>query len=103
MSTPIHPTMQRLADITGVSSRLLFQAAAVHRYGCVKLVKAAHDDLLAMKHCETLAKALPHDEQRGFLVEIPSMTPRQRHNLLAVIKGDLLYRTRQRGSNGERT
>lgn len=102
MSAPMHPTMQQLADRAGVSRRLLFQAAAVHRYGCAELVKAAHDGLLAMKHCETLAKALPHDEQREFLAELPTMTPRQCHDLLAIIKGDLLYRSRRRGSNGER-
>lgn len=72
----------------------MFQAAAVHRYGCPELVKAGHDGLLAMKHCETLAKALPHDEQRKFLAELPTMTGRQRHDLLALIKGDLLHRTR---------
>ena len=94
MSAPMHPTMQQLAESVGVSRRLLFQAAAVHRYGCVELVKAAHDGLLAMKHCETLAKALPHDEQREFLAELPTMTQRQRHDLLAIIKGDLLHRAR---------
>lgn len=94
MSAPMHPTMQQFADNIGVSRRLLFQAAAVHRNGCPELVKAAHAGLLAMKHCETLAKALPHDEQREFLAELPTMTPRQRHELLAIIKGDLMYRTR---------
>ena len=94
MSAPMHPTMQQLADRFGVSRRLLFQAAAVHRYGCPELVKAAHAGVLAMKHCETLAKALPHDEQRKLLAELPSMTPRQRHDLLAIIKGDLMHRTR---------
>ena len=91
----MHPTMQQLADSTGVSRRLLFQAAAVHRYGCAELVKAAHDGVLAMKHCETLAKALPHDEQRKFLAELPSMSNRQRHDLLAIINGDLMHRTRK--------
>lgn len=94
MSAPVHPTMQQLADSTGVSRRLLFQAAAVHRYGCPELVKAAHADLLAMKHCETLAKALPHDQQREFLAELPTMTPRQRHDLLGIIAGDLKHRTK---------
>ncbi len=47
-----------------------------------------------MKHCETLAKALPHDAQRELLAELPTMTPRHRHDLLAIIKGDLTYRTR---------
>ncbi len=94
MSAPMHPTMQQLADRFGVSLRLLFQAAAVHRYGCPELVKAAHAGVLAMKHCETLAKALPHDEQQVFLAELPTMTPRQRHDLLAIIKGDLMHRTR---------
>ena len=95
MSAPMHPTVQQLADSAGVSRRLMFQAAAVHRYGCPELVKAAHAGLLAMKHCETLAKALPHDEQRVFLAELPTMTPRQRHDLLAIIKGDLIHRTRK--------
>lgn len=90
----MHPTMQQLADSVGVSRRLMFQAAAVHRYGCPELVKAAHDGLLAMKHCETLAKALPHDEQREFLAEVPTMSNRQRHDLLAILKGDMLYRAR---------
>ena len=94
MSAPMHPTVQQLADSVGVSRRLMFQAAAVHRYGCPELVKAASAGVLAMKHCETLAKALPHDEQREFLAELPTMTPRQRHDLLALIKGDLLHRTR---------
>ena len=94
MSAPMHPTMQQLADRFGVSRRLLFQAAAVHRYGCPELVKAAHAGVLAMKHCETLAKALPHDAQRELLAELPTMTPRHRHDLLAIIKGDLTYRTR---------
>ncbi|ABM41921.1 hypothetical protein Ajs_1731 [Acidovorax sp. JS42] len=94
MSAPMHPTMQQLADSVGVSRRLMFQAAAVHRYGCPELVKAAHDGLLAMKHCETLAKALPHDEQREFLAEVPTMSNRQRHDLLAILKGDMLYRAR---------
>lgn len=94
MSAPMHPTMQQLADRFGVSRRLMFQAAAVHRNGCPELVKAAHDGLLAMKHCETLAKALAHDEQREFLAELPSMSNRQRHDLMAILKGDLMYRTR---------
>ena len=94
MSAPMHPTMQQLADSKGVSRRLLFQAAAVHRYGCPELVKAAHSGVLAMKHCETLAKALPHDEQREFLAELPSMSPRRRHDLLALLKGDLTHRAR---------
>ena len=101
MSAPMHPTVQQLADSAGVSRRLMFQAAAVHRYGCPELVKAAHAGLLAMKHCETLAKALPHDEQRGFLAELPTMTPRQRHDLLAIIKGDLVCRTRAACENGK--
>ena len=46
MSAPMHPTMQQLADSKGVSRRLLFQAAAVHRYGCPELVKAAHSGVL---------------------------------------------------------
>lgn len=95
MSAPMHPTMQQLAHHFGVSRRLLFQAAAVHRYGCPELVKAAHSGVLAMKHCETLAKALPHDEQRKFLAELPSMSNRQRHDLLAIINGDLMHRTRK--------
>lgn len=90
----MHQTMQQLADSIGVSRRLMFQAAAVHRYGCPELVKAAHAGLLAMKHCETLAKALPHDEQREFLAELPSMSPRRRHDLLALLKGDLTHRAR---------
>lgn len=102
MSASMHPTMQQLADITGVSRRLMFQAAAVHRYGCAELVKAAHDGMLAMKHCETLAKALPHDVQREFLAELPTMTPRHRHDLLALIKGDLTYRTRTARGKVER-
>ena len=100
MCAPMHPTMQQLADIAGVSRRLLFQAAAVHRYGCPELMKAAHDGLLAMKHCETLAKALPHDEQREFLAELPTMTGRTRHELLALLKGDLMHRTREAKCRG---
>lgn len=94
LSAPMHPTMQQLADRAGVSRRLMFQALAVHRYGCPELVKAAHDGLLAMKHCETLAKALSHEQQRAFLDELPTMTPRQRHDLLAIIKGDLMHSQR---------
>jgi|GEM_PF-1536177 len=101
MSATVHPTMQQLADRAGVSRRLMFQALAVHRHGCPELVKAAHDGLLAMKHCETLAKALPHDEQREFLADLPSMSNRQRHDLLAIIKGDLLYRTRSARETGK--
>ena len=95
MCAPMHPTMQQLADIAGVSRRLLFQAAAVHRYGCPELMKAAHDGLLAMKHCETLAKALPYVEQRMFLAELPTMTGHTRHDLLALLKGDLMHRTHE--------
>lgn len=97
MSAPMHPTMQQLAASIGVSRRLMFQAAAVHRFGCRELVKAAHDGLLAIKHCETLAKALTHDEQREFLAELPTMSNRQRHDLLALLKGDPQYRQRERG------
>lgn len=92
MSAPMHrPTVQQLADAAGVSRRLMFQAAAVHRRGCRELVKAAHDGVLAMKHCETLAKALPHDEQRQFLAEMPTMSNKQRHDLLAILKGALMH------------
>lgn len=84
-------TAQALADHIGVSRRLMFQASAVHRHGCHELVKAAHDGVLAMKHCETLAKALSHDEQRQFLAELPAMTNRQRHDLLAILKGALVH------------
>ena len=94
MSAPMHPTVQQLADSVGVSRRLMFQAAAVHRYGCPELVKAASAGVLAMKHCETLAKALPHDEQREFLADLPTMSNRQRHDLLAILAGDLKHRTK---------
>ena len=60
----------------------------------------AQDGLLAMKHCETLAKALPHDEQREFLAELPTMTGRTRHELLALLKGDLMHRTREAKCRG---
>lgn len=100
MSAPVHLTMQQLADSVGVSRRLLFQAAAVQRYGCPELVKAAASGVLALKHCETLAKALPKDEQRAFLVELPTMAPRQRHDLLALLKGDLAYRLRAAKGRG---
>ena len=93
-------TVQQLADSVGVSRRLLFQAIAVRRYGCAELNQAAHGGLLAMKHCETLAKALPHDEQREFLAELPTMTGRTRHDLLALLKGDLLHRTREAKRRG---
>ena len=88
-------TVAEMAAHAGVSRRLMFQALAVHRYGCRELVKAAHDGVLAMKHCETIAKALPHDEQRGWLAALPTMTPRQRHDMLAMLKGDLMYRTQE--------
>lgn len=100
MSAPVHPTMQQLADQYGVSRRLLFQALNVRRYGCRELLQAAHDGLLAMKHCDTLAKALTHAEQRAFLAELPTMTPRQRHDLLAIIRGDLMKRTRKAKEKG---
>lgn len=96
----MHPTMQQLADSVGVSRRLMFQAASVHRYGCAELARAAHDGLLAMKHCETLAKAFDHAGQRTFLAELPSMSNRQRHDLLAIIKGDLLHRSRKKLGGG---
>lgn len=92
MSAPMHfKNVQALADHVGVSRRLMFQAAVVHRHGCRELVKAAHDGVLAMKHCETLAKALPHDEQREFLAELPTMSNKQRHDLLAILKGALVH------------
>ena len=101
MRAPMHSkTVQQLADSLGVSRRLLFQAAAVHRYGCPELGKAAQDGLLAMKHCETLARAMPHDEQRDLLAELPSMTPRQRHDLLAILAGDLKARKLQLKKRG---
>lgn len=95
MSAPVHPTAQQLADSVGIARRLYFQAAAVHRYGCPELVKAAGSGVMAMKHCETLVKALPHHEQREFLAELPTMTPRYRHDLLALLKGDLMHRDRK--------
>ena len=101
MSAPMHLTVQQLADRAGVSRRLMFQAVAVRRFGCDELNKAAHDGLLAMKHCETLAKALPHDEQREFLAELPTLKPRQRHDLLAILKGDLMYRNRMAREAGK--
>ena len=49
MRAPMHSkTVQQLADSLGVSRRLLFQAAAVHRYGCSELWTAAQDGLLSM-------------------------------------------------------
>ena len=53
-----------------------------------------------MKHCETLARAMPHDEQRDLLAELPSMTPRQRHDLLAILAGDLKARKLQLKKRG---
>lgn len=90
-------TVQALADHVGVSRRLMFQAAVVHRHGCRELVKAAHDGVLPMKHCETLAKALPHEEQRQFLAELPTMTNRQRRDLLGILKGALVHSQKVNG------
>ena len=98
----MHPTMQQLADSAGVSRRLVFQAAAVHRYGCPELVKAAHSGVLAMKHCETLAKALPHDERREYLPGLPTMTPRQHDDLLAMLKSNMMHRARRAKEKGGR-
>lgn len=95
MSAPMHfKTVQQLADHVGVSRRLMFQAFNVRRYGCPELINAASDGSLAAKHCETLAKALSHDQQRELLAELPSMKPRARNDLLAIIRGDLMYRER---------
>ena len=93
-------TMQQLATSVGVSRRLMFQALAVHRFGCPELVKAAHSGLLAMKHCETLALAMPRDEQRDLLAKLTSMTSRQRHDLLAILAGDLKARKLQLKKRG---
>jgi hypothetical protein len=43
---------------------------------------------------------MPHDEQRDFLAELPSMTPRQRHDLLAILAGDLKARKLQLKKRG---
>ena len=102
MSAPVHPTMQELDNMAGVSRRLLFQAATVHRYGCRQLVEAAGAGLLAMKHCETLAKALPHDERREYLPGLPTMTPRQHDDLLALLKSNMMHRARRAKEQGGR-
>lgn len=94
MSAPMHLTVQQLADRAGVSRRLMFQVINVRRYGCSEVIKAAGDGTLATKHCETLAKALPHDQQRELLAVLPSMQPRLRNEMLAIIRGDLIYRER---------
>lgn len=101
MSAPVHPTAQQLADRAGVSRRLIFQAIAVHRFGCAELVKAACSGVLALKHCETLAKALPHEEQREFLTELPAMSPRQRHDSLALLKGHLKHQGARHGERAQ--
>lgn len=97
MSAPVHPTVQEIADTYGVSRRLMFQAVAVRRYGCEELNQAAQLGVLALKHCETLAKAFSHDDQRKFLEMLPTMSNRERHDLLEVIKGELKRSQRGRG------
>lgn len=97
MSAPVPPTVQEIADTYGISRRLMFQAIAVRRYGCEELNHAAQLGVLAVKHCETLAKALSHDDQRKFLNMLPNMSNRERHDLLEVIKGELKRSQRERG------
>lgn len=89
MSATVHPTVQQIADTYGISRRLMFQAIAVRRYGCEELNQAAQLGVLALKHCETVAKTLSHDDQREFLKQLPTWTPRKRHDLLAVLKEHL--------------
>lgn len=100
MSATVHPTMQELADQYGISRRLLFQAKAVNCYGCKELNQAAQLGVLALKHCETVAKSLSHDDQREFLKQLPTWTPRQRHDLLAILKGHLKAQKTGEVSNG---
>lgn len=98
MSAPVHhQTVQELADHYGISRRIMFHAIAVRRYGCEELNQAAQLGVLPIKHCETVAKALSHDDQREFLKQWPTWTPRQRHDLLAVLK-DALKQQRQGGA-----
>ncbi|KRD27180.1 hypothetical protein ASE39_02480 [Acidovorax sp. Root267] len=91
MSAPVNPTMQQLADSVRVPRRTFLQSAGVRRYDCHEHVKAVHGGLLPLKHSEMQAKALSQDEQRESLSELPTMAPRQRHDLVAIIKSDLMF------------
>lgn len=89
MSAPVHPTVEQIADTYGISRRMMFHAIAVRRYGCDELNQAAQLGLLPLKHCETVAKTLSHDDQREFLKQLPMWTPRKRHDILTVLKEHL--------------
>lgn len=93
MSASVNSIMQQLAGSVRVPRRKFFHFATAHCYGCHEPVTAACGGLLATKHSEALTKALSQDEHRKLLAELPTMTPRQRHDLLASIEGDLMHRT----------
>jgi hypothetical protein len=95
-SAPVHSeTVQQMADRSGVCRRLMFQAAALHRYGCPEIIEAARTGALSIKNCEWLAKNAPHDVQRFFLKETMGMSCRQSGDIVALLKGDLIYQSRQ--------
>lgn len=100
MSAPIHPTMQQVAGNVRVLLRTCFQSAGVHRYDCHEPVKAAHIDLLPMKHSETRATALSQGTQREFQSELPTTTRCQRHNHLASTEAGLMCLTREAKRQG---
>lgn len=90
MSTNTQPVnIGQLAKSVGVSRRFLHAAFYVRDNGCAELQAAARDGLLPLKHCETIARSLPPDQQRRLLRELPWMTPRKRHDTLAALKANL--------------
>ena len=88
------PTAQALADATGVSRRMLFQAAKLRRDGCAELVQAVQAGAVSMRLALDVATFDPI-AQRLILCELPSLPQRDRAGFVALLRGDALYRARE--------
>ncbi len=102
MSARVHPTVDQLATLAGVSRRTMFNAIKVRRNGCDELIAAGIDGSVSLN----LALAMlpfDHPSQRLILAELPTIPPKRRLGFIKILLGGVQACTAESSQHGERT
>lgn len=74
------------AKQAGISTKVMERLLVLKAYACPELLQVAHSGQLAPKHCEIVARALNHHDQRLFLASLPTLTAKQKHDALSAMR-----------------
>jgi hypothetical protein len=94
MSADLHPTVNQICAMHGISRRMYFNALTVRRKGCEELFNLVRDGDASMNLALEIAR-FDHESQRLIMAEFHDIKPRDR---LAFVQRVLVAHEREQAN-----